>query len=88
MGTPDRATRFRRPQEMKEDEMAKRIYRYVPVGLDLWDRHAHQPEPGTLVRKCQPYGCPRNGTMGMCYVEDAQTGKFYGLVLLNSLTTK
>lgn len=30
-------------------------------------------------------GCPRNGTMGHTYVEDAETGEFYGLVLLASL---
>lgn len=64
----------------------KKVYRYEPVGLDLWDRRAHQPQPGTLVVKTQPgRGEPRNGTMGHCYVEDAETGAFYGLVLLNSL---
>lgn len=62
-----------------------RTYTFKPVGCDIWDRRANQPEPGTIVRKCQPHGCPRNGTMGHCYVEDAETGAFYGLVLLNSL---
>lgn len=61
------------------------VYVYEPVGLDKYDRKPHQPEPGTLVRKTQPRGCPKNGTMGFCYVEDAHTGHFYGLVLLNSL---
>lgn len=64
---------------------SKTVYRFEPVGCDVWDRRANHPERGTLVRKCQPHGCPRNGTMGHCYVEDAETGAFYGLVLVNSL---
>lgn len=63
-----------------------KTYIFNPVGLDIYDRRVHSPQAGTLVRKVQPYGCPRNGTMGHCYVEDAQDGTFYGLVLLNSLT--
>ena len=65
--------------------MRKKTYVFTPVGVDIWDRRSHQPEPGTLVVKTQPYGCPRNGTMGHCYVEDAATGAFYGLVLEASL---
>ena len=61
------------------------VYTFAPVGLDVWDRRAHQPEPGTRVVKTQPFGCPRNGTMGHTYVKDADTGAFYGLVLLASL---
>jgi len=60
-------------------------YVFHPVGLDIFDRKKHQPAPGTRVVKTQPIGCPRNGTMGHCYVNDAETGKFYGLVLENSL---
>ena len=48
-----------------------RLFRYEPVGLDLFDRRAYQPEPGTIVRKVQPRGCPRNGTFGHCYVVPA-----------------
>ena len=33
----------------------------------------------------QPVGCPRNGTMGHCYVEDVKTKAFIGLVLVSSL---
>lgn len=62
-----------------------RVYKFEPVGFDLFDRKAHHPEAGTLVVKTQPAGCPRNGTMGHTYVQDAETGEFYGLVLLNSL---
>lgn len=65
--------------------MSKRAYTFEPVGLDVWDRRANQPERGTRVVKTQPAGCPKNGTMGHCYVEDAETGAFYGLVLTASL---
>jgi hypothetical protein len=61
------------------------VYRYEPVGWDVFDRRPNQPERGTLVRKCSPAGCPPNGTMGHCFVEDAETGDFYGLVLVKSL---
>jgi hypothetical protein len=39
---------------------------------------------GQIVVKTQPYGCPKNGTMGMTYVADTE-GKFLGMVCLNSL---
>lgn len=66
---------------------AKR-YRYQPVGLDLFDRRPHQPAPGTVVVKTSGGpGTPKNGTMGHCYVADAETGKFYGLVLEKSLVS-
>jgi len=61
------------------------LYRFQPVGWDVFDRRENQPETGTLVVKCQPAGCPRNGTMGHCFVEDADTGHFYGLVQVASL---
>lgn len=70
---------------VKSGLKAKRVYRFEPVGMDVFDRRANQPARGTLVVKTQPHGCPRNGTMGHCYVEDATTGAFYGLVLVNSL---
>ena len=60
-------------------------YRYEPVGLDVWDRRAHQPNPGDIVVKTKVPGAPPNGTMGHCYVKDAYTGEFRGLVLLASL---
>lgn len=61
------------------------VYTFQPVGCDIWDRRENQPDPGTRVVKTQPYGCPANGTMGHCFVADAITGEFYGLVLVNSL---
>jgi hypothetical protein len=64
---------------------SKKRYVFEPVGWDIFDRRAHQPEPGTIVVKTQPFGAPKNGTMGHCFVEDAETGEFYGLVLVNSL---
>lgn len=63
-------------------------YVFEPVGLDLFAPRKGQPEAGTEVVKTQPFGCPKNGTMGFTYVQDAVTGEFYGLVLLNSLTRK
>lgn len=58
---------------------------FQPCGWDLVDPRPGQPKPGTLVKKVQPVGCPKNGTMGHCFVEDAETGVFYGLVSLRSL---
>ena len=59
-------------------------YIFDPKGADLWD-----PPPriqrGQRVVKVQPPGCPRNGTMGHCFVADAETGEFLGLVLVASL---
>ena len=63
-----------------------RQYRYEPVGLDIFDARKYQPARGTLVVKCSGgAGAPPNGTMGHCYVKDAATGAFYGLVLVKSL---
>jgi hypothetical protein len=62
-----------------------REYIFDPVGWDVFDRRSNQPDPGTHVVKMQPAGCPKNGTMGHCFVEDAATGEFYGLVLVASL---
>ena len=70
---------YRKPKETGT------VYVFEPVGWDVFDRRASQPEPGTLVRKTQPFGTPKNGTMGHVYVEDAETGAFYGLVMKNSL---
>lgn len=65
--------------------MSAAVYEFQPVGMDVWDRGRLAPERGTRVVKTQPAGCPRNGTMGHCYIADAETGAFYGLVLVNSL---
>jgi hypothetical protein len=61
-----------------------RKYRFEPVPFDQFV--SPRPfEAGRIVVKVQPYGCPRNGTMGMCYVGDAETGRFLGMVCKNSL---
>lgn len=41
-------------------------------------------EVGTELHVFQPYGCPKNGTMGMTYVQKL-TGEFVGLVCKSSL---
>ncbi len=64
----------------------KLIYRFVAQGWTRWDCSPYTPEDGTLVKKCQPFGCPKNGTMGHTYICDASTGKFIGLVTLESLS--
>lgn len=54
--------------------------------MDIFDARKYQPARGTLVVKCSGGVCaPKNGTMGHCYVKDAVTGAFYGLVLVKSL---
>lgn len=58
---------------------------YNPVLFDQFTERKVPLAPGTVVRKVQPAGCPRNGTMGMAYVEGVHDGIFYGLVMLNSL---
>jgi hypothetical protein len=71
----------------KERARARRAKKYVyaPVGLDAWSPRPGL-EPGARVIKVQPGGgVPRNGTMGHCYVGDAETGAFIGLVLEASL---
>lgn len=67
--------------------MSKKIkeYIYIPVGLDVFDARPHQPKLGTRVVKCQPAGTPKNGTMGHCFIANAETNEFYGLVLVESL---
>lgn len=64
----------------------KKKYVFNAVGMDRFDRRPHTPKDGTIVVKIQPAGCPRNGTMGHCYVANADTEAFIGLVLENSLT--
>ena len=72
-----------------------------PAGLlDMFDNRVTD-HTGHTVEVSQPYGCPRNGTMGQCYVDcvtcgaekarilDIDPGKsrvFIGLVNLASLT--
>lgn len=64
----------------------KTVYVFKAVGWDRFDRRENTPEDGTLVVKTSPAGCPPNGTMGHCFVADAKTGEFIGLVMETSLT--
>jgi hypothetical protein len=59
------------------------IWKWKPVGMDIYDGH-FTLLVGTEVRVIQPYGCPKNGTMGHCYIE-TKSGQFLGLVCINSL---
>jgi hypothetical protein len=78
---------YREEKAQKERERARRAPKFIfeAAGLDRFDKRAHTPADGTLVVKTQPYGCPRNGTMGHCFIADAGTGEFIGLVSLASL---
>lgn len=75
--------RFLREQEARK---RARKYRFEAVGFDRAEREAGRllPEDGELVVKTQPYGCPKNGTMGHAYISSLD-GEFYGLVLEASL---
>lgn len=61
-----------------------REYLIEPVGFDAFDPRVRN-YAGRRVVKVQPAGCPKNGTMGHCYVQTVDTGEFVGLVLLKSL---
>ena len=60
-------------------------YTFNASAWDIIDRQKYTPEDGTIVRVCQPFGCPKNNTMGQCYIETLE-GEFLGMVSTNSLT--
>jgi hypothetical protein len=61
------------------------VYRLEPAGLiDRTDARV-TAYAGREVQMIQPWGCPRNGTMGMVYVQLAEEGEFIGLVSKASL---
>lgn len=63
-----------------------RIYTLNPQGtLDMGSPRI-TGHIGAPVQKVQPPGTPRNGVMGMCFIQHAETGEFIGQVSLNSLT--
>lgn len=78
-------TTYAQEKAAKDAERARKAkkFRYEPVLLDRMS--GVNLEAGAIVVKVQPHGCPRNGTMGMTYVGEADTGKFIGMVCLNSL---
>lgn len=63
----------------------KPVYTLVPAGL--MDRTSQRitGHIGAPVQKVQPHGTPRNGVMGMCFVQHAETGEFIGQVCESSL---
>jgi hypothetical protein len=65
---------------------ATRIYTLTPTGL--LDRSSRRitGHIGAPVQKIQPRGTPRNGVMGMCFIQHADTGEFIGQVCESSLT--
>ena len=63
----------------------KAVYRLEPAGLmDRFDSRV-TAHTGREVQMVQPFGCPPNGTMGMAFVQLAETGEFIGLVSKTSL---
>lgn len=69
---------------MSETIITRRVYRLEPAGLlDRGDSRV-TAHAGAEVQKVQPHGCPRNGTMGMVYVQTVE-GDFIGLVSEHSL---
>lgn len=63
-------------------------YTLTPAGLlDTTDPRV-TAHAGAEVRKVQPVGCPKNGTMRQCYVERVDTGEFISLVNLASLVKR
>jgi hypothetical protein len=61
-------------------------YIYIPNMLDKIDGSTDLQD-GETVRVIQPFGCPRNGTMGHTFVQ-RMDGTWGGLVHCNSLHTK
>jgi hypothetical protein len=60
------------------------IYYWNPSFWDKVDSKFSLPV-GTKVRVIQPHGCPKNNTMGHCYIEIAESKQFLGLVSVYSL---
>ena len=64
---------------------ANSTYVYSPVGMDVYDPPTGNPKAGDLLKVVNLNGCPKANTMGMCHTNFAESGKFAGLVLTNSL---
>lgn len=63
-----------------------RRYRFEANGFDILDARPTTPTNGTVVIKdTMVVGAPKNGTMGQCYVADATTFEFLGMVDERSL---
>lgn len=62
-----------------------RVFILEPAGLFDVTSNRIMQYAGREVQKVQPFGCPRNGTMRMCYVQTVEEGEFIGLVNESSL---
>jgi hypothetical protein len=62
------------------------VYVYHPNMLDRIDGRTGL-KSGDHVRVVNMHGCPPANTMGHCHVEEPATGRFIGLVHVNSLHT-
>ncbi len=79
---------YQQERKIKDAEKARKARKYIyhPVLFDQCNPPKGRAiASGTTVVKIQPHGCPRNGTMGMTYIGDPETGEFIGLVMLSSL---
>lgn len=78
---------YREAKKQRDREAVRRARKYVydPVLFDRFAPHLAGLKKGDLVIKTQPSNCPRNGTMGMCYIADLES-QFIGMVCLGSLT--
>lgn len=67
---------------------ANKIYRYGPVGMDIYDCR-NDAEPGQPVKVVALPGCPKPNTMGHCHIQRYRPIEdkwvFAGLVLCASL---
>jgi hypothetical protein len=78
------------PKQLQENNMqtkvrAGKLYVYSPVGYDRADPKTNLKKGEVVMTIKSPHGCPPMGTMGHCYVGDAKTGEFIGLVMMASL---
>jgi hypothetical protein len=60
------------------------VYYFVPNLLDRIDGRTDLKH-GAAVRVVNLPGCPKANVMGHCHVADPETGRFIGLVHVNSL---
>lgn len=82
-----RLTTYAEERRERERAAARAATKYVynaTALIDMGDPRCMAID-GRLVVKTQPHGCPRNGTMGMCYVACAFTGEFLGMVTMRCL---
>jgi len=62
-----------------------KVYRVRLILFDQLMFEHYTATEGQMVRVVNLYGCPPANTMGMCHIEDAESGEFLGMVCTNSL---